>query len=84
MILTIIGTASDHIQTRRGDLVPAIRLFYTTDLENGTGQYGASKSVPSDRLADIGGMPEIGCSYDVSFNQWGGIGKMKKVDTSAF
>lgn len=84
MILTIIGTASDHIQTRRGELVPAIRLFYVTPLENGTGKYGASKTVPSDRLADIGGMPEIGCSYEVIFNQWGGISKMLKVDTDVF
>lgn len=81
--LTFIGTASDHIRTRRGDLVPAVRLFYVTDLESGTGKYGASKSVPSDRIADIG-MPEIGCTYDVQFNQWGGIASMVKVDTDVF
>lgn len=83
MVFTFIGTSSESITTRRGEVKPAIRLFYVTALENGNGKYGASKVVPADRIADIG-MPQLGCSYEVQFNQWGSITKLTKVDTDAF
>lgn len=78
-IFTFIGSSSDSITTRRGEVKSAVRLFYTTALQNGNGQYGASKVIAADRIADIG-MPELGCSYEVEFNQWGNIAKLTKVD----
>lgn len=82
-IFTFIGHSSESITTRRGEVKPGIRLFYTTALLNGVGQYGSSKLIAADRIADIG-MPEIGASYEASFNQWGNFEKLTKVDSGAF
>lgn len=82
-VFTFIGSSSESITTRRGEIKPGIRLFYVTDLKNGTGKYGSSKLIAADRIADIG-MPELGCSYEAEFNQWGNIEKLTKVDSNVF
>lgn len=75
-IFKFIGSSSEDIATKRGDVLPGIRLFYITALKNGKGCYGASKLVPLNRVGDIGGLPVLGSCYDVSFNQWGNIDGM--------
>lgn len=77
-IMKFIGTSSEEIQTRRGEIKPGIRLFYITGLKNGRGCYGASKLIAADRIADIG-MPKLGVCYDVGFNQWGNIDNLSEM-----
>lgn len=82
--ITFIGYAPDSITTRRGEVKPATKLYFLFPLQNGTGHYGAMKSVANDRLIDMGGIPELGCLYDVSFNQWGNFETLEKVKVDVF